>query len=62
MGKEYSEDLQRILREIDNHSLYTLIEENEEIVIEMDSKLIAVSRSDGNLHAKLLGSITDAKR
>ncbi|MFW9846232.1 MAG: hypothetical protein ACFFD6_05770 [Candidatus Thorarchaeota archaeon] len=62
MGKEYSEDLQRILREIDNHSLYTLIEENEEIVIEMDSKLIAVSRSDGNLHAKLLGSTTDTKR
>ena len=61
MGTEYSEDLQKILREIDNPSLYNLIEENEEIVIEMDSKLIAVSRSDGKLRAKILDSITDSR-
>ncbi len=56
MEQEYSDDLQRILRDIDNPSLYTLIKENEQIVIEVGTKSIAVSRKNGNLYAKLLSS------
>ena len=56
MEQEYSDDLQRILRDIDNPSLYTLIKENEQIVIEVGAKSIAVSRKNGNLYAKLLSS------
>ena len=62
MAKDYSEDLQRILRDIDNPSLYTLINENEEIVIEVDSNYIAISRRNGNLYAKLLSSMKDLER
>jgi hypothetical protein len=56
MEKDYSEDLQRILRDMDNSNLYTLIDENEEIVVEVESKFIAISRRNGNLYAKLLSS------
>ncbi|MHA2140477.1 MAG: hypothetical protein ACXADC_07380 [Candidatus Thorarchaeota archaeon] len=59
MDKDYSEDLQRILRDIDSPSLYTLINENEEIVIEVESRSIAISRRNGHLYAKLLSSAND---
>jgi hypothetical protein len=56
MEKDYSKDLQRILRDMDNSNLYTLINENEEIVVEVENKFIAISRRNGNLYAKLLSS------
>ncbi|MFW9888398.1 MAG: hypothetical protein ACFFER_09460 [Candidatus Thorarchaeota archaeon] len=56
MEKDYSEDLQRILRDLDSPSLYTLINENEEIVVEVESRFIAISRQNGNLFTKLLSS------
>ncbi|MHA2068584.1 MAG: hypothetical protein ACXABY_29835 [Candidatus Thorarchaeota archaeon] len=59
MDKDYSEDLQRILRDIDSPSLYPLINENEEIVIEVDSRSIAISRRGGHLYTKLLSSAND---
>jgi hypothetical protein len=62
MEKDYSEDLQRILRDIDNSNLYTLINENEEIVVEVESKFIAISRRNGNLYAKLLSSNKSLKQ
>ncbi|MFX0053664.1 MAG: hypothetical protein ACFFAX_07445 [Promethearchaeota archaeon] len=54
MEKDYSEDLQRILRDMDNPNLYTLIKEDEEIVVEVESRFIAISRRNGNLYTKLL--------
>jgi hypothetical protein len=62
MEKDYSEDLQRILRDMDNPNLYTLINENEEIVVEVESEFIAISRRNGNLYAKLLSSSKSLKR
>lgn len=62
MEKDYSQDLQRILRDMDNPNLYTLINENEEIVVEVESKFIAISRRNGNLYAKLLASDKSLKR
>jgi hypothetical protein len=56
MEKDYSEDLQRILRDMDSPNLYTLIDENEEIVVEVESRFIAISRRNGNLYTKLLSS------
>jgi hypothetical protein len=56
MEKDYSEDLQRILRDLDSSNLYTLINENEEIVVEVESKIIAISRRNGDLYTKLLSS------
>jgi len=51
-----------MLRDMDSPNLYILIKENEEIVVEVESKFIAISRRNGDLYTKLLSSDRSLKQ